>query len=241
MSGSNSSVPRADATPRTPEALTLTVHGVAGPDLADPAQAASARTRVGRLKMLLVLLVCAAPVIASYVTYFVIRPGRTSNYGALIQPTRTLPDALGLRTLDGAAVPAAALKGQWLLVSVGPAACGAACEKRLLAQRQLREMLGRERDRLDKLWLVTDQAPLAPALRGALDAPPAFTLLRADRAAVERWLAPAEGHALEDHLYVVDPLGEWMMRMPADPDPGKVKRDLERLMRASAGWDKPGR
>lgn len=241
MSGSNSSAPRADAQPQAPEALTLTVHGVAGPDLADPVQAASARTRVGRVKMLLVLLVCAAPVIASYFTYFVIRPGTTSNYGALIQPTRALPEALGLRTLDGAAVPTSALKGQWLLVSVGPAACGAACEKRLFMQRQLREMLGRERDRLDKLWLVTDEAPLAPALRSALDAPPAFTLLRADRAAVERWLAPAGGHALEDHLYVVDPLGEWMMRMPADPDPGKVKRDLERLMRASAGWDKPGR
>ena len=49
------------------------------------------------------------------------------------------------------------------------------------------------------------------------------------------------GAALEEHLYVVDPMGEWMMRMPANPDPGKVKRDLERLLRASAGWDKPGR
>jgi hypothetical protein len=54
-------------------------------------------------------------------------------------------------------------------------------------------------------------------------------------------LAPEAGRALEDHLYVVDPMGEWMMRMPVDADPGKVKRDLERLMRASAGWDRAGR
>lgn len=234
MSGSNSSVPRADA----PEALALTVHGVSGPDLADP----GTRTRIGRLKMLLVLLVCAAPVVASYFTYFVIRPdGRKSNYGTLIQPTRALPDALALRTLDGAPVPARALKGQWLLVSVGPAACGEACEKRLFAQRQLREMLGRERDRLDKVWLLTDEQPLSAALRSAVEAAPAFTVLRADAAAVANWLAPEAGHALEEHLYVVDPMGEWMMRMPANADPGKVKRDLERLLRASAGWDKAGR
>ena len=56
-----------------------------------------------------------------------------------------------------------------------------------------------------------------------------------------RWLAPAEGQALEDHLYLVDPMGEWMMRLPPQPEPAKVKRDLERLLRASAGWDTPGR
>jgi hypothetical protein len=52
--------------------------------------------------MLLVLLVCAAPVIASYLTYFVIRPEGRSNYGASssrARPARRLP----LRDADGAA------------------------------------------------------------------------------------------------------------------------------------------
>lgn len=239
MSGSNSSVPR-DAAAPAPEALSLTVHGVAAPDLADPAVAASQRTRSGRLKMLAVLAVCAAPVVASYLTYFVVRPEGRSNYGTLIQPTRALP-ALPLKALDGASVSVDTLRGQWLLVAVGPAACDAACEKRLFMQRQLREMLGRERDRLDKLWLVTDDAPLAPGLQAALAAAPAMQVLRTDRAALAAWLAPAAGQALEDHLYLVDPLGEWMLRVPANPDPAKVKRDLEKLLRASAGWDKPGR
>jgi len=66
-------------------------------------------------------------------------------------------------------------------------------------------------------------------------------ILQVERDALTRWLAPAEGHSLEQHLYVVDPMGEWMMRMPADPEPARVKRDLERLMRGSSGWDKPGR
>ena len=55
------------------------------------------------------------------------------------------------------------------------------------------------------------------------------------------WLEPAPGHALEDHLYIVDPLGDWMMRVPADPDPARLKRDIDKLLRASAGWDQPGR
>ncbi len=237
MSGSNSSAPDVRA---APEPLVMAVHGIAAPDLADPAQAAERRTRIGRLKMLLVLLVCAAPVVASYLTYFVIRPDGRSNYGVLILPTRSLPE-LVLRDLQGKPVAARSLRGQWLLVAVGPAACDAACEQRLFMQRQLREMLGRERDRLEKVWLITDGAPLAPALRSAITAAVPVTALRAEREAVAGWLAPEAGQAVEDHLYLVDPMGEWMMRMPAQADPKRVKRDLERVLRASAFWDKSGR
>jgi hypothetical protein len=138
-------------------------------------------------------------------------------------------------------VDAASLRGQWLLVAVGPSTCDADCDKRLFMQRQLREMLGREADRLDKLWLVTDGQLPAPDLRAAAEAAPAMRILQADGAAVARWLTAEQGHRLEEHLYIVDPMGEWMMRVPAQPDPAKVKRDLDKLMRASAGWDKPGR
>ena len=115
------------------------------------------------------------------------------------------------------------------------------CDKRLYMQRQLRDMLGRERERIDKIWLVTDDAELPAALRTALQADAGLRVLRAPREALAAWLQPDAGHALEDHLYLVDPMGEWMMRMPADPDPAKVKRDLDRLLRASASWDQPGR
>ena len=198
------------------------------------------RARAGRIKMLLVLAVCAAPVVASYLTYFFIRPGQRTNYGELIQPTRSLP-ALALQTLDGQPVAAASLRGQWLLVVVAPADCDARCEQRLYAQRQLREMLGRDRDRLDKVWFVTGPGQPRPALRAAVQAAPEVTVLRAPRQQIEQWLAPAAGHALDEHLYLVDPLGEWMMRFPADFEPAKVKRDLERLLRASASWDRAGR
>ena len=81
------------------EPLAMTVHSMAAPDLAEPAQAEKRRTLSGRVKMLLVLLVCASPVIASYFTYFVIRPEGRTNYGELIQPPRELPAVLPLATL----------------------------------------------------------------------------------------------------------------------------------------------
>ena len=217
--------------------LGLTVHTL--PEAAD-AVASSQRTRHGRWKMLSVLLICAAPVIASYFTYYVVRPEGRRNHGELIDPQRTMPE-LTATALDGKAVPLATLKGQWLLVSVAGAACNASCQNHLYLQRQLRESLGKEKERLDWVWLVADTDAVAPELAPALQK---ATVLRVDAAALGGWLAPATGHALEDHLYVVDPMGNWMMRFPAGMDTtgaAKAKRDLERLLRASSSWDEAGR
>ena len=232
MSGSKSSAPDAGLAPLEP--LSFTVHTQPQPSLE------ARRTASGRLQMLLVLLICAAPVLASYFTYYVVRPDTRSNYGTLIEPLRPLPDAaaLPLRQIDGQPVDPAALRGQWLLVVVADGACDADCEHLLYAQRQLRESLGREKDRVDRVWFVTGETPPRAALLPALAQ---ASVLRVPRAALAQWLAPAAGEALEAHLYLVDPMGNWMMRFPAGFEPAKVKRDLERLLRAAASWDQPGR
>ena len=190
--------------------------------------------------MLAVLLACAAPVVASYLTYYVIRPEARRVYGELINPQRPLPPTQALRP-DGQPLPLTSLKGQWLLVSVAGGACDAPCAEHLYLQRQLREGLGKDKDRLDWVWLVADDAAvpetLQPALKGA-------TVLRVPPAELAAWLAPANGQSLAQHLYVVDPIGNWMMRFPAGLDratASRAKRDLERLLRASAFWDKAGR
>lgn len=233
MSGSNSSSPAAGAS-APDEPLALTVHSLPALDGEEAARAAG--TRKGRFKMLAVLLVCAAPVIASYFTYYVVRPDGRKNYGELVEQ-RPLPALQGV-DLAGRTVPLESLKDQWLLVSVAASACDAACERHLYLQRQLREGLGRDKDRLDWVWLRTDDAPVSDTLRKATEH---ATVLRVEREALAQWLSPAPGQRLEDHLYVVDPLGHWMMRFPADADPTKVRRDLTQLLRASAGWDKEGR
>ena len=219
------------------EPLGLTVHS-----LPQPVDAMARQRASGRWKMLLIVAACAAPMIASYTLYYGIRPtGGATAYSDLIQPTVPMP-AVPAQPLDGGAPQMLrSLAGQWLLVVVDSGACAEACESRLYMQRQLREMNGRDRDRIDKLWLVIDDAPVKPALQQALAATPGMHMLRLPRATVAAWLKPAPGQALEDHLYIVDPLGEWMMRAPAGADPSKLKRDIHRLLRASGGWDQAGR
>lgn len=238
MSGSNSSPP-VGAPPLQPDQpLDLTVHSLPSPD--GVAQDDARRTVSGRWKMLAVLLVCAAPVIASYFTYYVIRPEGRRNFGALIEPQRPMP-ALAATPLQGPPVTLESLRGQWLLLAVAGGACDAACENHLYLQRQLREALGKDKDRMDRVWLVSDTAPVRDALLPALSG---ATVLRVDGAALAQWLQPAAGQSLASHLYVVDPMGNFMMRFPAGLDregAARAKRDLERLMRASASWDQAGR
>lgn len=234
MSGSDSSVPVSAALADTASPVGLTVHSVPRPALEDEA---ARRTVAGRLKMLLVLAVCAAPVVASYFTYFVIRPEGRTNYGSLIQPQRPLPPGLALTDLQGRAVAAESLEGSWLLVVVAGGACDAVCEKNLWLQRQLREALGREKERVVKVWLVDDAADPPARILDAVRTPTGMTILRAPAAAVGAWLQPESGHALSEHFYIVDPLGHWMMRSPPSPEPRKLKGDVDKLLRASAGWN----
>lgn len=226
------------AFPENDHPLSLTVHSLPRPDQPNVLQ--GARTRSGRWKMVLLLLVCAAPVVASYFTYYVIRPDGRRNFGTLVDPQRALPDVVATG-LDGKPVNLVSLKDQWLLVSVAPGACDALCARHLFLQRQLREGLGKDKDRLDWVWLVSDDAPVPQAIQTALKE---ATVLRVPPEKLAQWLQPQAGHALPDHLYLVDPLGNWMMRFPPFLDTdnaSKAKRDLDRLLRASSSWDKAGR
>ena len=217
--------------------LGLTVHALPS---ADQMAARDANTRSGRWKMLAVLLVCASPVIASYFTYYVVRPEGRRNFGELIDPQRPMP-SVATQTLDGQVGALTDLKSQWLLLSVAGGACDTRCEENLYLQRQLRESLGREKERVDWVWLVNDDTTVRSALLPALAS---SSVLRVAPAALSEWLVPAAGKRLEDHLFVVDPMGNLMMRFPADMDAAtaaKAKTDLDRLLRASSGWDREGR
>lgn len=219
----------------TSQPLSLTVHSQPEVDANQ-----LARTRSGRWKMFCVLLICAAPVVASYFTYYVIRPQGQSRYGELIEPQRPLPDVNAMQ-LDGTLIPLSKLQGQWLLVSTSTAACSAQCESHLYLQRQLRETLGRDKDRVDWVWLVQDAAAPSAALRPALEG---AQVLHVPQEVLANWLPVQSGHVIDDHIYVVDPQGHLMMRMPAGMDKegaARAKKDITRLLRASASWDQAGR
>lgn len=220
------------------EPIGLTIYDLPSP--IDVAMQDEARTKSGRIRMLLVFAICAAPVFFSYLTYYVIRPQGTASFGQLIEPQRDLP-ALVAKDLNGQDVPLQGLRGQWLLIAFTAQACEPACEKLLYIQRQLHKSLGKQQDKLERVWLISDatpvDAPMLQALQGA-------TVLRVDPNALSQWLYPASGSQLSDHLYLVDPMGRWMMRFAGQldtEDAPKIKRDLERLLRAANSWDQPGR
>ena len=186
----------------------------------------------GRWKLLLVLAVCATPLIGSYLAYYVIKPAGRTNYGALIDPRNyPVPAALDATTLDGKPAALDAYKGKWIMLQSGPAACPEACQKQLFTMRQLRLMQGKERERVERVWLITDAGPLDTLLMREFDG---TRLLRASAAALAAWLPVEAGATAADYLYLIDPLGNLMMRFPKDADPAKVNKDINKLLKASA-------
>jgi hypothetical protein len=225
---------------QSPHPLEMTVHSMPQNDSVSGSADMAERTKSGRWKMLLVLLLCASPVIASYITYYFIRPEGRRNFGELINPQRVVPN-LNATLLGGTSINLQKLTGQWLLVSVSGGACDASCQKHLYLQRQLRESLGKEKDRLDWVWFISDTAPIPDVLLPALKE---ATVLRLPAEQITNWMQPAASQQLADHLYLIDPMGNWMMRFPPGLDAAaakKAKSDIDRVMRASASWDKAGR
>jgi cytochrome oxidase Cu insertion factor (SCO1/SenC/PrrC family) len=186
--------------------------------------------RGGRWKLFAVLAVCASPMIASYLTYYVIKPESRTNYGALIDPRAYPIPALGATSLDGKPVALDAFKGKWIMLHSAAADCDEACRKRLHDMRQLRLAQGKDMDRIERVWLVTDDKPVETMLMREYDG---THFLRVPEQALNKWLPTENGTVPQDHIYMIDPLGNLMMRFPKDADPNKVKKDLSKLLKAS--------
>jgi hypothetical protein len=164
-----------------------------------------------RNKLLWVALVCAAPVVLGTLVYLLgWSPGAPANYGELIPPK--LIARLG------------EFRGKWLLVTFDAAACNTYCERKLYIARQVRRAQGKDMERIERLWVITDagkpRADILAATEGS-------------RIARNEGLDGSFPGNSVDHIYLVDPLGNLMMRFPRDPDPSRVIKDLQRLLKYS--------
>jgi hypothetical protein len=177
-----------------------------------------------------VIAVCIAPVAASYLAYYVFPPSGRINYGALIAP-RPAP-AVPLTTLDGRRFAFEELAGKWVLLAAAPAACDMPCAAALLQMRQQQLMTGKERERIERVWLVTDDAAVSPQLLRDFEG---TIVVRAPAGPVREFLAP-DGSNVAGHVWLIDPMSNLMLRWPLDPEPQRVKRDLARLLTASSHW-----
>ncbi len=172
--------------------------------------------RRGRAQLVLLAFAFSAPFALALLAWrYDWATGETSNYGELITPARPL-----------AGGPLEPLRGRWVLVTFDAAACDAYCERKLYFMRQLRRAQGKNEDRIERLWLLTDDARPAAKLLAAIEG------TRVARAGALAGEFPAAG-ALADHIYVVDPLGNLMMRYPREPDPSRMLKDLQRLLKVA--------
>lgn len=179
-------------------------------------------------RLLLVMAVFAIPLLASYLAYFVWQPqGAVRNYGELIPP-EPLPETLTLAKLAGGQITLKELRGKWLMVQVDAGGCDSACEKKHYAMRQVRLMQGREQERVLRLWVVTDDAVPSPVLKQKIDS---MMLLKDTSGTLIAKLSAKE--RVRQHIYLIDPLGNLMLRWPGDPDMKRMHKDLERLLKYS--------
>jgi hypothetical protein len=201
---------------------------------------ASVAPKTSRRTLYLVIAVCLAPVVLSYFMYYGVRPEGRTNHGELLSPQKTvtaiktdllvkpsqesgLLDVIKAWPKDDPRQSFGQLgdfRGRWLMVWVGPADCGTDCREQLWQMRQVRLTTGRERDRVERLWLVTDGGQ--PVLR---DEEQGLWVVR---------IQPDQSGAWQpNQVHLVDPLGNLMMRFPLKADPQGMKKDLMKLLKAS--------
>lgn len=174
----------------------------------------------------LVLALCAAPVVASFVAYFWLQPSGHVNYGELLPP-RPLPDAT-LAAVDTRPFRFEDLKGSWVLLVVDKGACDERCRTKLVYTRQVRLAQGKNSERIRRVWLVTDDR--YPNGKVLADQPDLVTVR--GTGSVVLGALPSDTTPAA-HIYVIDPLGNLMMRFPENPDPRRILKDVARLLRHS--------
>lgn len=190
-----------------------------------------------RLTLILIAVVVALPAVLSFLLYTSgWRPSSSGNYGALVEPARTIKD-LEFQTLDGNRLRVSDLSKRWAFVYFVADRCGAACERSLYKMRQVRLTQGENAKRLQRVLVVADNVALGK-LRTQLKEYPGMVVITGPRENVrtlsEEFALPT-GTPFNDpgRIYLLDPAGRLMMSYPADADPSGMRKDLKRLLKVS--------
>lgn len=177
------------------------------------------------LTLWLVLAICVLPFFAAILVHRYYPPDSRMNYGELIEPA-PLQEA-NLQSLDGKPYRLSALRGKWVMILVDGGSCSQECIAKLWKIRQLRLTQGNNMERIERLWLISDQAPVEEALQKEYSG---TVMLRASPELVRSLPAISGPRA---HIWIADPLGNVILRYAQDADPSRMKNDLIRLLKVS--------
>lgn len=173
----------------------------------------------------ILLAVCVLPFVASFGLYYLAPPDARMNYGELLD-TRPLPSIQGLG-LDGKPEQLDRLRGKWVLLQVDSGDCDRRCVTKLYKMRQVRQTQNKNIERVERAWLVSDEKSIDPQLLKYYEG---TVVIRVGAAAIANFPVSAE---VRDHIWLIDPLGNLVLRYPPDADPTGMKNDLIRLLKVS--------
>lgn len=194
-----------------------------------------------RRTLILVFLTCAVPILLAAYFYFIDKPQDTNNYGTLLNP-QTDVSTESFKLLSGEPLTMSQFKGKWVVVQIMSSQCDQVCQNAMFYQRQARLSKGKDMYRLERVAFVIDDGPLETQLLKVFDD---VHFVRANPEQLKAWLplnqglvgkkGSAEVGQLQDHLFVVDPLGHVMMRFPKNDslDFQSFRKDISRLLWAS--------
>jgi cytochrome oxidase Cu insertion factor (SCO1/SenC/PrrC family) len=184
----------------------------------------------GRRTLLIVAAVFLVPVAVAFTLYYgkLWRPANSSSKGELIEPARPLTVS-GLRHADGSPADGSVLAGKWTLLYIGDGRCDEACRTALVFGRQSRLALNNEMTRVQRVFLATgnccDSDYFTREQAG---------LIALDASAPEAAALLAQFPAEREHaLFIVDPLGNLMMRHDASLTTKDLLSDLKKLLKLS--------
>lgn len=182
---------------------------------------AAAVTR-GRRTLLALAALFFLPVAAAFWMYYASdwRPGGATHHGVLIDPVRPLPE---LRA-------GATLRGKWTLVYVADGACDADCRHALRVMRQTRLALNADMSRVQRVFLAARGCCGHDFLQREH---PGLIVLDAADPGLAGLLAAFGPQRAGTEIFIVDPLGNLVMREDAREDPKYLREDLRRLLKLS--------
>jgi len=190
--------------------------------------------------LLVMVAIFAAPVLAAWFLYYnpEYLPSGRSNLGELINPVVGIPADLTLVTPEGAPLDREALAGKWTLVFLAGGDCADPCRARLRDMRQIRLALGEASLSTERLLLLTKPSGQMMGIEQEREFG-GMKVAMTDAADGERLLGLLrEGDAALDRIYILDPLGNLMMRYAPDAPAKDTLKDIGRLIKASKNWIK---
>ena len=186
--------------------------------------------RRGRQVLLIIAGLFLLPVVVSFALYYgkLWRPAGSASLGELIDPARPLKVA-GLRNPDGTPAGSDALSGKWTLIYIGDGTCDADCRTALVFGRQTRLALNDQMSRVQRVFLATGNCCAGDYFA---QEQPGLVALDASAPEAQALLSqfPAERR---NSLYIVDPLGNLMMRHDAAHTSKDLLTDLKKLLKLS--------